>query len=430
MTDRKIVAARSLRGQTALPGDKSISHRYAILGALAEGATEIRNYSPAADCSSTLACLDALGARVQRDDHQVCIHGAGLRGFRSPAAPLDAGNSGTTMRLLAGVLAGQSFESVLTGDASLRKRPMRRVVNPLSQMGASIEAEGEGFPPLRIRGGSLEAIRYETPIPSAQVKSCVLLAGLYASGSTTVVESVATRDHTERAFEEFGARIACTAGMATVAGGSPLRALSLEVPGDISSAVFLIAAALVVPGSELRLTNVGLNPTRTAVLEFFSRMGAQIRITGRRILAGEPRGDVEVRHAPLTGGVVSGADSARMIDELPMLAALGPFTERGITILDARELRVKETDRIAALVENLRRMGVRAESFPDGLIVPGRSASALHGAEIDPHGDHRIAMAMAVAGLAAEGETVIHDADCVAVSYPGFFDTLDRLIER
>ncbi len=430
MTDRKIVAARALRGQTKLPGDKSISHRYGILGALADGATEIENYSPAADCSSTLACVEALGASVHRDGGHVVIEGKGLRGLRAPSAPLDAGNSGTTMRLLAGVLAGQPFESVLTGDDSLRRRPMRRVVDPLTKMGAFIEAEDNGLPPLRIHGRALQGIRYETPIPSAQVKSCVLLAGLYASDSTTVSESVATRDHTERALEEFGARITCTSGVATVAGGSQLQARSIVVPGDLSSSVFLMAAASILPGSELRLSNVGLNPTRTAVLEFLSSIGAQIEISGRQTVAGEPRGDIFVRHAPLTGGVVSGAASARMIDELPMLAALGPFTERGIIIRDARELRVKETDRIAAMVDSLSRMGAQAESLPDGLSVAGRSAGPLHGAEIDPRGDHRIAMAMAVAGLAATGETTIHDADCVGVSFPGFFDTVDRLSER
>jgi len=429
MTDRKITPARALRGESSLPGDKSISHRYAILSALACGASEIENYAPAADCASTLACLAALGVTVGRDGSRVTIDGAGLHGLKPPGAPLDAGNSGTTLRLLAGVLAGQPFESLLTGDDSLRKRPMRRIVEPLTSMGATIEAEEGGFPPLRIRGGPLNPIRYEMPIPSAQVKSCVLLAGLYATGSTTVLEPVATRDHTELALAEFGARIATTSGMATIAGGSQLQARSLEVPGDLSSAVFLIAAALLLPGSELRLTGVGLNPTRSAVLDFLLSMGAPIRITGRRTLAGESRGDVAVQYAPLSGGVISGALSALMIDELPMMAALGPFTGRGITILDARELRVKETDRIAALVENLRRMGARAESFPDGITIAGRDAGPLHGAEIDPHGDHRIAMAMAVAGLAVQGETTVHDADCVGVSFPAFFDTIDRLRE-
>jgi 3-phosphoshikimate 1-carboxyvinyltransferase len=427
MTDRKITPGGALRGETALPGDKSISHRYAILAALANGTSEIENYSLAADCASTLACLHALGVNFRREGAHVTIHGCGLDGFKPPAAALDAGNSGTTLRLLAGTLAGQPFESVLTGDDSLRRRPMRRIIDPLTRMGATIVSEEGGFPPLRIRGGALEAIHYEMPIPSAQVKSCVLLAGLYAKGSTTVAESVATRDHTELALAEFGARIAATTGMATIAGGSPLSARSLEVPGDLSSAVFLVAAALLLPGSELRITGVGLNPTRTAVLDFLVSMGAPICVTGKRTIAGEPRGDIEVHYAPLSGGEVRGGMSARMIDELPMLAALGPFTERGITILDARELRVKETDRIAALVENLRRMGARAESFPDGLTVAGRDAGPLHGAEIDPHGDHRIAMAMAVAGLVAEGETTIHEAKCAAVSFPAFFETIEHL---
>ncbi len=430
MSEQKITPVRRICGETSLPGDKSISHRYALLAAIARGASTIENYSPAADCASTLGCIEALGARVRRENGHVEIEGDGLDGLRAPAAPLDAGNSGTTLRLLAGVLAGQAFESVLTGDDSLRRRPMKRIVEPLTRMGAKVEAERGEFPPLRIRGGELEAIRYEMPIPSAQVKSCVLLAGLYARGSTTVTESVATRDHTERALAEFGARIAATAGMATIAGGSPLEARTLEVPGDLSAATFLIAATLLLPGSELRLRHVGLNPTRTAVLDFLISMGAKIRVSGERTVGGEPRGDIEVRHAPLDGGVASGGVSARMIDELPMLAALGPFTQRGITILDARELRVKETDRIAALVENIRRMGGRAESFPDGITVAGRSAGPLHGAEIEPYGDHRIAMAFAVAGLAAEGETTIQNAECVGVSFPAFFQTIEQLAER
>jgi 3-phosphoshikimate 1-carboxyvinyltransferase len=427
MSDYQIVSARALRGELAVPGDKSISHRYAILGSIADGTTEIENYSPAADCGSTLRCMEGLGVRIQREDPHVSISGVGLRGLRAPAGQLDAENSGTTLRLLAGVLAGQPFESVITGDASLRRRPMRRIVEPLTRMGASVEAERGEFPPLRIRGAGLEGIRYEMPIPSAQVKSCILLAGLYASGTTTVAESVATRDHTELALAEFGCQIARTAGLATVASPARMAARALDVPGDLSSAVFLIAAALLTPGSHVRLLNVGLNATRTAVLDLLMSMGASIRITGCQTLAGEPRGTIEVGSSALSGGVISGAASARMIDELPMLAALGPFTDRGITILDARELRVKETDRIAAMVDNLRRMGARVESLPDGLTVAGREAGPLHGAEIDPRGDHRIAMAMAVAGLASSGETVIHDADCVAVSFPGFFSSLEGL---
>ena len=427
MTDYRVVAARSLVGELAIPGDKSISHRYAILASIADGTSEIDNYSPAADCASTLRCVEGLGVHFNRDSHHVSVRGAGLNGLRAPTATLDAGNSGTTLRLLSGVLAGQRFESVITGDDSLRRRPMGRVVEPLTRMGASIQAEEGKFPPLRIRGGDLKAIRYEAPIPSAQVKSCILLAGLYASGATTVAESVATRDHTELALIEFGAPLDRASGLATIAPPACLSARDLSVPGDISSAVFLIAAALLLPGSQVRLTNVGLNATRTAVLDLFQSMGAPIRITNCRTLAGEPRGDIEVQSATLSGCEISGAASAQMIDELPMLAALGPFTERGVAIRDARELRVKETDRIAAMADNLRQMGARVEPLPDGLIVSGRDGGPLHGAEIDPRGDHRLAMAMAVAGLASAGETVIHDADCVGVSFPGFFGSLETL---
>jgi 3-phosphoshikimate 1-carboxyvinyltransferase len=430
MSVQEIAPARAIRGETALPGDKSISHRYAILAALAEGRSELAGFAPADDCASTLRCLEGLGVKIEREGDRVAIEGGGLGGLHGPAGPLDAGNSGTTLRLLAGVLAGQSFDSVLTGDASLRRRPMRRIVDPLREMGASIETAKGGVAPLRIHGHPLQPIRYETPIPSAQVKSCVLLAGLFAPGRTTVSESVPTRDHTELALVEFGAKVARTLGVAIVAGRPKLAGRSLEVPGDISGAVFLIAAALLLPGSELLLRDVGLNPTRTAVLDFLVSIGAPIRVTGTRTLGGEPRGDIEVRHGRLRGGVVSGSDTARMIDELPMLAALGPYTERGIVILDAHELRVKETDRIAALADNLRRMGAHTESLPGGLSISGRDAGPLRGAEIDPRGDHRIAMAMAVAGLAAEGETVIRDAECAGVSFPGFFDLLDGLLER
>lgn len=430
MGDQKIVPARALRGETGLPGDKSISHRYAILGALADGTTQIAGYAPADDCASTLRCLAALGVGVQRTDGRVTIAGIGLDGLRSSAVPLDAGNSGTTLRLLAGVLAGQGFDSELTGDASLRRRPMRRIVDPLERMGAKIETAGGGLAPLRLHAATLRSIRYETPIPSAQVKSCVLLAGMFAPGDTSVFESVATRNHTELALAEFGAEVAGTAGEAILAGRPKLTSRSLEVPGDVSSAVFLIAAALLLPSSELLLRDVGLNPTRTAVLDFLISMGAPIRTSSRRTVAGEPRGDIEVRYGPLSGGSVSGALTAKMIDELPMLAALGPYTERGISILDAQELRVKETDRIAALADNLRRMGARVEAFPGGLTVAGREAGPLHGAEIDPQGDHRIAMAMAVAGLGADRESVVHEAECVGVSFPGFIETLDRLLDR
>ncbi|HEV2386985.1 MAG TPA: 3-phosphoshikimate 1-carboxyvinyltransferase [Candidatus Acidoferrales bacterium] len=430
MADRKIVPGGALRGEATLPGDKSISHRYAILAALAEGASEIRHFAAADDCARTLSCLEALGVEVRREPDRITIVGVGLDGLRTPGVDLDAGNSGTTLRMLAGVLAGQRFDSTLTGDSSVQRRPMRRIVDPLTRMGARIEARDGEYPPLRIHGVALRPIRYETPVPSAQVKSCLLLAGLFAEGATTVVEPVPTRDHTELALTEFGARLARGPGAAILAGRPRLAGRPLDVPGDVSSAVFLMAAALVLPGSELTVRDVGLNPTRTAAIEFLASMGAPVNVTVTGTIAGEARGDVAVRYGPLEGGVVSGAASAKMIDELPMLAALGPYTRRGITILDARELRVKESDRIAALADNLRRMGARAEALADGLTVAGRRPEPLGGAEIDPRGDHRIAMAMAIAALGAARDSTIHDADCAAVSFPGFFECLDRLLER
>jgi len=420
----------NITGVVELPGDKSISHRYAILAALAEGRSEIRNYSLAADCRSTLECLRELGIKVEVGREGVHITGAGLGGLKTPRRALDAENSGTTMRMLAGVLAGQAFSSTITGDRSLRRRPMRRVMEPLRQMGAQIRS-GEGdVAPLEISGGVLQAIDYTLPVPSAQVKSAILFAGLFADAPTTVRESIATRDHTEIALREFGAVVEAVGdakGAIRVHPRPKLQARQLLVPGDLSAAVFLIGAALILPESSLTLHNVGLNPTRARVLDFLISIGASIHVASLAMRDGELTGDVAVKHAALAGGTISGAQVAEMIDELPMLAALGPFTEKGIEIHDAQELRVKESDRIAALAEGLRQMGAKVEEFADGLRVEGRSAGKLHGAKVDPHGDHRIAMAVAVAALGAEGETVIRDADCVAVSFPDFFAALERL---
>jgi len=417
-----------------LPGDKSISHRYAMLAALASGRSEIENYSPAADCASTLECVGNLGAKVERlngnGKHRVAVTGAGLDGWKRPRRTLDAENSGTTLRLLTGLLAGQKFDSSITGDASLRRRPMKRVIEPLSLMGARIEARESNFAPLEIHGAPLHKIDYALPVASAQVKSAVLLAGLLAEGESSVQEKVRTRDHTELALAEFGAEVRHESSTISVTGRPNLEARNLSVPGDLSSAVFFIAAAMVLPGSKLLLHNVGLNPTRAAVLDVFSEWGAQLKISSVRSEAGELVGDVMAEHAPLSGGVLSGARIAQLIDELPMLAALGPYTEQGVEIRDASELRIKESDRIAVMAENLRRMGARVEERPDGLRVEGRSAGALRGAEIDPHGDHRVAMALAVAALGAQGETRIRDAECVAVSYPDFFSVLERLLTR
>ena len=430
MASQTIRPARAISGALSVPGDKSISHRYAILAALAEGRSEIHNFSPAADCLSTLECLRRLGISVDIEKDRVVIQGKGLRGLKPPKRKLDAENSGTTMRLLAGVLAGQSFASRLTGDASLRRRPMRRVMEPLTQMGAHIRARGAEFAPLEISGAALHAMDYVLPVPSAQVKSAILLAGLFAAGETSVTEPVRTRDHTELALAEFGADVRVSGANVRVAGGPRLEARQLAVPGDISSAVFFLAAALILPGSNLQITGCGLNPTRTAILDVLATMGAPISLVNVEMRHGELSGDISIAHAPLAGGIISGPRVAQLIDELPMLAALGPFTEQGIEIRDARELRVKESDRIAALVENLRRLGAKVGEFADGLKVAGKPAGQLRGARMDSHGDHRIAMACAVAALGAEGPSVIRNAACAAVSFPNFFKTLDQLLER
>jgi 3-phosphoshikimate 1-carboxyvinyltransferase len=422
--------AHTISGSLEVPGDKSISHRYAMLAALAEGTSEIAHFSAAADCRSTLDCLSRLGAKVESKDGRVRIAGAGLAGLRKSRRALDAGNSGTTMRLLAGILSGQEFSSTIDGDASLRRRPMRRVIDPLTRMGARIEAREGGYAPLKIEGTHLSPIEYALPVPSAQVKSAVLLAGLFADGVTSVIEPVRTRDHTELALAEFGARIDHDGRAVRIHGRPRLKGRPLEVPGDLSSAVFFLAAALVLPESSIVIHNVGLNPTRSAVLDVLGSMGAAISLVSVRSAHGELVGDVAVRHKPLRGGVMEGDVIAQLIDELPAIAVLGPYTEQGIEIRNAAELRVKESDRIAALAENLRRMGAKVEERPDGLRVEGRSAGRLHGAEIEPRGDHRMAMAFAVAALGAEGDTVIRDCECAAVSYPEFFSTLERLVER
>lgn len=401
-----------------------------MLAALADGPSELGHFSAAADCQSTLDCLKRLGVKIQTEDSKVRIQGVGLDGLRKSRRALDAGNSGTTMRLLTGILSGQEFSSTVDGDASLRKRPMRRVMDPLTKMGAKIEAREGGYAPLKISSARLSPIEYTLPVPSAQVKSAVLLAGLFADGVTSVVEPVRTRDHTELALAEFGAKVDHAGRTVRIHGRPRLAGRKLDVPGDLSSAVFFLAAALVLPESNIVVRNVGLNPTRSAVLDVLSSMGAAIRVLAVNSSHGELVGDVSIRHEPMRGGVLEGDSIAQLIDELPAIAVLGPYTEKGIEIRNAAELRVKESDRIAALAENLRRMGAKVEERPDGLRVEGRSAGRLHGAEIEPHGDHRMAMAFAVAALGAEGETSIRDAECAAVSFPDFFSTLEHLVER
>ena len=431
MSKKTIQPAKVVAGGVQPPGDKSISHRYAMLAGIAEGSTEMSNFALAADCHSTLGCMKALGAEVKVEKDLVRVTGKGLRGLKSNWRSLDAGNSGTTIRLLSGILAGQNFTSKIAGDASLNQRPMKRILTPLREMGAQINARDENFAPLEIRGGKLRGIHYEMPMASAQVKSAVLLAGLFAEGETSVTEPTRTRDHTELALEEFGVPLERHGRTIRIPanGEIKLTGRKIEVPGDLSSAVFFIAAASMFPESSLHLQGVGLNPTRTAILDVFARMGASLQMLSLRSAQGEIIGDIAVKGAVLKGGVIEGAEIPLVIDELPMLAALAPFTEEGIEIRDASELRVKESDRIAALAENLRRMGATVEERPDGLKVAGRSAGKLHGAEIEPHGDHRIAMAFAVAGLGAQGATTIRDAECAGVSYPTFYEDLTRVAE-
>ena len=433
MAKQTVAPARSISGTIEVPGDKSISHRYAVLAALARGRSEIERYSAAADCRSTLDCLARLGVGIERagnGSERIAITGTGLGGLRGSRRALDAGNSGTTMRLLAGVLAGQTFDSTLTGDASLRRRPMRRVMEPLERMGADIKARDARFAPLEIKGSVLRPIHYALPVASAQVKSAVLLAGLFAEGQTSVEEPIRTRDHMEVALLEFGASVQQIERTVRITGGTPLEPRHLIVPGDLSSAVFFIGAALVLPGSHVMVHNVGLNPTRTAVLDVLAGWGAAVSILSLRGESGELIGDVAVEHGPLSGGVVEGEIVAQLIDELPLLAALGPYTEQGVEIRDAAELRVKESDRIAVLAESLRRMGASVEERPDGLRVAGREGGRLRGGGLDPHQDHRMAMAFAVAALGAEGPSIIRDAECVAISYPEFFPAIERLVER
>jgi 3-phosphoshikimate 1-carboxyvinyltransferase len=438
---------RPIHGTLEVPGDKSISHRYGMLAALAEGRSEIANFSTAADCRGTLDCLRRLGVHVEAVREQaanagepqsaeairegaserIVIDGRGLHGLHRKLRALDAGNSGTTMRLLAGALAGQRFNCKITGDVSLRRRPMRRVIEPLETMGAQIEAREGDFAPLRIRGGPLHATDYTAPFPSSQVKSAILLAGLFADGWTTVHEPLATRDHTELALREFGAEVKHHPGFAAVRGVARLRPQSLRVPGDFSSAAFFIGAVFVHPGSELLISNVGLNPTRTALLDVLAEMGAQPRIVSVDMRAGELVGLVLVRHAELSGGVISGARIPKLIDELPLLAALGPYTEKGTEIRDAGELRVKESDRIKTLAAGLTVLGARVEEFPDGLRVEGRSAGRLRDGSVGAHGDHRIAMALAIAALGASGDTILRDPECVAASFPEFFSLLEGI---
>lgn len=421
-------------GRVRVPGDKSISHRYAMLAAIAEGTSRLTGYAPGADCAATLACMAALGARISRPPHAagpIVIDGLGPRGLRPPSAPLDAANSGTSMRLLAGLLSAHPFRTVIGGDESLSRRPMRRVITPLTKMGATIAAV-DGHPPLIIDGTDLHGISYAPEIPSAQVKSAILLAGLHASGRTTVLEPAPTRDHTERAFEAFGARVVRDGNAVSVDGGQRLSAIEADVPGDISSALFWLVLAGGTPDSDLVIEKVGLNPSRIGVLDILRRAGADIEIVdlppegGSDFqMAGEPMGSLRVRYSNPTSFEVAPEEVPGVIDEIPGLAALAAMQPgMSMTVRGAQELRVKESDRIAMLARGFRNLGIRVEEYPDGFTIRGGPPS---GGEADAAHDHRLAMAFAIAGSRASGPVQITGADAVAVSYPGFFTELDRL---
>jgi len=419
--------ARNVRGGVQLPGDKSISHRYAMLAGVAEGPSRLENYSTGADCASTLGCMRSLGVNWERKEGNVIeVQGRGLA-LAAPLTALDCGNSGSTMRMLSGMVAGQKFRSEMTGDESLSRRPMQRVIAPLSAMGAEIASQ-DGKPPLRITGAALKAIDYKMPVASAQVKSCLLFAGLLAEGETRVEESVRTRDHGEVALRAFGAQVERRGNTASIRGGQRLRGIEARVPGDLSSAAFFLCAAALFPGSQLIIPNLLMNPTRARLLDILMQMGLRISVTKLEEIHGEVVGSLQVEGSTLKGATIAGADSAALIDEIPVLAAIAPYTQQGIEVRNAKELRVKESDRIAAMATNLRLMGAQVEERDDGLKIPG--GQTLQGAEVDAFGDHRIAMAFAIAALRAQGETLIRGAESAAISYPAFFQTLEEVTER
>jgi 3-phosphoshikimate 1-carboxyvinyltransferase len=428
----RIKGPSNLKGEPSIPGDKSISHRIAITSSIAEGASRVEGFSASADCQATLDCIERLGIRIDREPQQLIIHGRGLFGFKPLQTPisLNAHNSGSTMRILTGILAGQSFGSEIDGDASLRSRPMARIVEPLSRMGARIEASPGNKPPLRIQGNRLKAIEYRSPVASAQVKSCVLLAGLLADGRTTFTEPSQSRDHTELMLKEFGAPIARdTINSWTVKGGAKLTAVDYHVPGDVSSAAFLLAGAVAASDSEVTLRGVGLNPTRTAFLDVLSQLGANVIISNKRVRHSEAVGDLRASTSELRTPsgtlVLSGAVIANIIDEIPILAVLATRVDGTIEVRDARELRVKESDRIRTIVDGIESMGGRIQELDDGFRISG--PQRLTGSVVESNGDHRIAMAFAVAAFLADGTTEIRDADCASVSFPGFYKELASL---
>lgn len=414
-----------LKGEITVPGDKSISHRGIMLGALANGTTSITNFLKGADCLSTISCFQKMGIEIEETENEILVHGKGLHGLSAPKEILDAGNSGTTTRLISGILAGQNFSCDLTGDASIQKRPMKRIMTPLSMMGADITSvHNNGCAPLHIKGAPLKGISYQSPVASAQVKSCVLFAGLYADGKTSVTEPFLSRNHSELMLSSFGASIQTCGTTATIEPEPVLTAQKVEVPGDISSAAFFIAAGLLIPGSELLIKNVGINPTRDGILRVCRQMGANLELLNTRTQCGEPVADILVKHSELNGTVIEGDLIPTLIDELPVIAVMAACANGETIIRNAEELKVKESNRLEIIVHHLSEMGCDITGTEDGMII--RGGKPLHSAVLDSHLDHRIAMSFAVAGLVADGETEITNADCVNISYPGFYRDLLR----
>lgn len=416
-----------LKGELTVPGDKSISHRAVMFGAIANGTTRITNFLQGADCLSTIACFQKLGISIENTPSEILVHGKGLHGLSAPSDYLDTGNSGTTTRLIAGILAGQEFTSFLTGDASIQTRPMKRIIQPLSLMGASVESlRGNDCVPLKIQGHPLQSISYLSPVASAQVKSCILLAGLYGNDITSVTEPFLSRNHTELMLSHFGAKISSQNTTVSIEPEPVLYGTDISVPGDISSAAYFIAAALLVPGSELLIKHVGINPTRDGILRVCKAMGADIQLMNHSTAGGEPVADLLVRHSALHGTVIEGELIPALIDEIPVIAVLAAYAKGTTVIRNAEELKVKESNRLGILVEELTAMGGNVEETSDGMIIHG--GVPLHGASIDSRLDHRIAMSFAIAGLAAEGTTQLLRADCVNISYPGFYKDLRELM--
>ena len=421
--------AKKLNGEITIPGDKSISHRAVMFGSLAKGTTRVTHFLQGADCLSTISCFRKLGIKIENTPSEILIHGKGLHGLTAPSEILDTGNSGTTTRLIAGILSAQNFDVTLTGDASICKRPMKRIITPLSMMGAKITSKnGNDCAPLYIEGSTLNGIHYNSPVASAQVKSSVLLAGLYADGKTSVTEPFVSRNHTELMLRAFGANVTSEGTTATIFPEPDLNAIEINVPGDISSAAYFIAAGLIVPNSEILIKNVGINPTRDGILKVALEMGGDITILNERTDGGEPTADLLVKSSSLHGITIEGGIIPTLIDEIPVIAVMAAAAEGTTTIKDAAELKVKESDRIAIVTENLLKMGCDITPTDDGMIING--GKTLHGGDLNSYLDHRIAMSFAVAALIAEGPTHMKDAECVDISYPTFYNDLNNLISK